>query len=163
MAADQQAIPKPALILGLGGLIPFFCASIMVWWALPIDRWIPAWLIQDRDTKQFASMALGGYGAVILSFLGGVRWGNLLFDRAALRNWLPLFLSVVPSLIAWPALLLATVPMLSLLASGFILQYALDVSAGKRGELPAWFVRLRLILTTGAVISLLLGLVGNAV
>ena len=112
---------------------------------------------------QTATLALGGYGAVILSFLGGVRWGNLLFDQASLNSWLPLTLSVLPSLIAWPALLLAPVPMLALLAAGFTLQYALDVAGVKRGELPVWFGRLRLILTTGAILSLLAGLLGNAV
>ena len=163
MAVDQQTIPIPALTLGLGGLVPFLGAAILVWWTLPVSLLSPPWLLQERGASQFATLALGGYGAVILSFLGGVRWGNLLFDHANLRNWMPLILSVLPSLIAWPALLLSPVPMLSLLASGFILQYALDVAAGARGELPAWFVRLRLILTTGAVLSLLIGMVGNAV
>ena len=163
MAVDQRTIPTPALTLGLGGLIPFFCAAILVWWTLPVSLWVPPWLLQERSASQFASLALGGYGAVILSFLGGVRWGNLLFDQASLRNWMPLILSVLPSLIAWPALLLSSVPMLMLLAAGFILQYALDATAGERGELPAWFVRLRLILTSGAVASLLIGMLGNAV
>ena len=163
MAADQQSIPTPALILGLGGLIPFLSAAILVWWPLPIDLWLPAWLMQTNTVPQFATLALGAYGAVILSFLGGIRWGNLLFDSAGMKNWLPLILSVVPSLIGWSALLLSPVPMLSLLTTGFIAQYALDVAGGKRGELPKWFVRLRLILTTGAVLSLLIGTIGNSV
>lgn len=163
MAAEQQTIPTPALVLGLGGLIPFFSAALLVWWSLPLDLWLPAWLMQDRSISQLASMALGAYGAVILSFLGGVRWGNLLFDNEKLERWTPLTLSVIPSLIAWPALLLTPVPMLALICAGFTLQYALDVSAAKRGEVPPWFLRLRLILTSGAVVSLLLGLLGNTV
>lgn len=163
MAVNQQTIPAPALVLGLGGLIPFICAAIFVWWPWPIDQWLPAMLAHERNATQTATLALGAYGAVILSFLGGVRWGNLLFDQASLNSWLPLTLSVLPSLIAWPALLLAPVPMLALLAAGFTLQYVLDIAAVKRGELPTWFGRLRLILTTGAILSLLVGLLGNGV
>ncbi len=161
MAAVQQSIPTPALVLGLGGLIPFVATAVLVWWSLPIGEWLPGWIVLERSTSQLATLALGVYGAVILSFLGGVRWGNILFDHARLHQWLPLILSVVPSLIAWPALLLTPTPMFALLAAGFTLQYALDVAAGKRGELPVWFVRLRLILTSGAITSLMIGLLGT--
>ena len=162
MAVEQQSIPTPALALGLGGLIPFISSAVLVWWSQPLAELLPSWIIQQRSTTQLATLALGGYGAVILSFLGGVRWGNLLFDRASLRQWTPLALSVLPSLIAWAALLLEPVPMLALLAAGFTLQYALDVYAERRGELPAWFVKLRLILTSGAIASVLVGMLGNA-
>ncbi len=163
MAVEQHSIPAPALVLGLGGLIPFVVAAMLIWWPLPIAQWLPQEIVRARDTTQLATLALGGYGAVILSFLGGVRWGNILFDNASLRQWLPLILSVVPSLIAWPALLLAPIPMFALLAAGFLLQYALDVAGGRRGVLPVWFVRLRLILTSGAILGLMTGLLGHAV
>lgn len=149
METAQQKIPVPALVLGLGGLIPFFGAAVLVWWQ------------HDSSASQLATKALGAYGAVILSFLGGVRWGNVLSDDASLRRWMPLCLSVVPSLLAWPALLLAAVPQLALLCTGFTLQYALDVSAARRGEIPQWYGRLRLILTSGAIVSLLVGMLGS--
>lgn len=163
MADNQQTIPGPALTLGLAGLVPFLFAAILVWWPLPIDQLLPQGLFPERSIAQLATLALGAYGAVILSFLGGVRWGNLLFDQTRLHQWMPLTLSVLPSLIAWPALLLSPVSMLALLTAGFTLQYALDVAAVKRSELPVWFGRLRLILSTGAILSLLIGLLGNAV
>jgi len=163
MAVAQQPIPTPALFLGLGGLIPFVVTALLAWWSAPVPESMTQWVVHQRSTSELATIALGAYGAVILSFLGGVRWGNLLFDRASLMHWMPLTLSVLPSLIAWPALLLNPIPMLSLLAAGFALQYAMDVAAGKRGELPEWFVRLRLILSSGAILSLLVGLVGNIV
>ena len=155
MPATKPSIPTPALVLGVGGLLPFISAALLVW--------LPQILIQDRNVAQLAVVALGAYGAVILSFLGGVRWGRLLFDDASLERWMPLSISVLPSLIAWPALLLPAPFMLALLSAGFILQYALDIAAVKRGELPPWFGRLRLILTTGAVFSLLIGLLGTVV
>lgn len=108
--------------------------------------------------RQLAIYALGTYGAVILSFLGGVRWGNLLSDHSQVRRWGALTLSVVPSLIAWPALMMPPIAMLATLSAGFVFQFALDVEAVRREELPGWFGRLRKILTTGAVLALLAGL-----
>ena len=158
MAARKQAIPTPALVLGVGGLIPFVATAITLCLPGAITE-----LLGNKtsvaDTKHYTTLALGAYGAVILSFLGGVRWGKLLNDKSRIKLWAPLALSVVPSLVAWFALLLAPMWMLSVLAAGFVLQYALDIEAVKRGQLPTWFGRLRTILTTGAVLSLLTGLV----
>ncbi|MFK8080422.1 MAG: DUF3429 domain-containing protein [Granulosicoccus sp.] len=162
MAAKQQSIPTPALILGLAGLIPFVSAALVIWLQPMLDAWLPVWVVQERSILTLATFSLGAYGAVILSFLGGVRWGNLLHDAEGLGRWLPLTLSVVPSLIAWPALLLAPIPQLALLCVGFTLQYGFDVAAARRGEVPEWFLRLRLILSSGAILSLLAGLLGNA-
>ncbi len=143
-----SSIPRPALILGLGGLLPFIATAIAV-------------IILDDNgqsgeglSNEFALYALGAYGAVILSFLGGVHWGRLLHDEGKINQWGPLTLSVVPSLIAWPALLLGTTAMLILLIAGFLFQYVLDRAAAERHEVPAWFGRLRLMLTSGAVLSL---------
>lgn len=159
MAARKQTIPTPALVLGVGGLLPFIATAIAT--CLPSGIFDIADNRHGRaivDVRQIAVMALGAYGAVILSFLGGIRWGKILNDKTRIKRWAPLALSVVPSLIAWVALLLTPAWLLSILAAGFVLQYALDIEAVKRGELPAWFGRLRTILTTGAVLSLLTGL-----
>ena len=154
MNSKSLEIPRPALILGVGGLLPFFATALAVWFQPEIDN--PA---SGLTISEFALRALGAYGAVILSFLGGVRWGKLLDDEARLRQWGPLTLSVLPSLIAWGSLLLAPAAMLLLLMAGFVAQYFLDRLAVKQHELPAWFGRLRLILSSGAVLSLALALV----
>lgn len=148
--SKKNQIPPNALYLGLGGLIPFFTMALA------------AAFLKDASQDK-ATWALGAYGAVILSFLGGVNWGVLLHDRASLKRWKPLVLSVVPSIIAWLALLLPSTYMLSLLAAAMVLQYFLDTESIRQKILPAWYGRLRLILTTGAVISLLLGLVASSV
>lgn len=152
MNMQSASIPRPALILGLGGLLPFFVTAIA---ALVLDNADPS----STTTSESAVKALGAYGAVILSFLGGVRWGKLLDEPDQLRQWLPLTLSVAPSLIAWPALLLPDTPMLMLLMAGFVIQYALDRAAVRHNHLPVWFGRLRLMLTCGAVASLALAFV----
>lgn len=148
MAMNTASIPRPALVLGLGGLLPFFASAIAVCMLAGNDS-------PSSASSDFFLLSLGGYGAVILSFLGGIRWGKLLGDDVLTNQWGPLSLSVVPSLIAWPALLLGGSLMLLLLATGFAIQYALDRAAVERHELPAWFGRLRLILTSGAIVSLL--------
>ncbi len=140
-------IPRPALVLGLGGLLPFFATAIA---SIALDS--------PPEEAGRAVQALGAYGAVILSFLGGVRWGDLLDDSVRINQWMPLTLSVVPSLIAWSALLLGSTSMLAVLIVGFAFQYSLDRAAVQRGALPEWFGRLRLILTCGALLSLIVTL-----
>lgn len=153
MNSRSLEIPRPALILGIGGLLPFFTTAVAVWFQPEIAN--PA---SGLTISEFGLRALGAYGAVILSFLGGVRWGKLLDDEARLRQWGPLTLSVLPSLVAWVSLLLTPPAMLLLLMAGFVAQYELDRLAVKQHELPAWFGRLRLILSSGAVLSLALAL-----
>ena len=166
MARKAQHIPTPALFLGIAGLTPFITCAVLAWFpslASPILGGSAALgaepaLENSRAIQGQAVFALGAYGAIILSFLGGIRWGNLLSNKTQIRQWTPLFLSIVPSLIAWPALMLPTSWMLSALAAGFVLQYAYDVEGVRQKILPEWFGKLRTILTTGATISLLAGL-----
>ena len=50
------------------------------------------------------------YGASILSFLGGVRWGMLVNPGAPIAgSWLQYSYAVAPSLVAWSALLMPPV------------------------------------------------------
>ena len=147
-ASSRHRIPLPARVLGLGGLLPFAFGAAMVW--CPVDA-----------MNELGTRLLGAYGAVILSFLGGVRWGRLLGDEARLVRWLPLGLSVVPSLIAWAALLLPPEAMFATLATGLVLQYLVDRDAAERGELPPWYGSLRLVLTAGAVPAILSGLIAR--
>lgn len=157
--ASSSSIPSPALGLGLGGLVPFVvCALIIANPEIAGNLIAEAWSGQHA-LQSWCLMALSTYGAVILSFLGGIRWGHILHDQDQLNRWLPLSLSVMPSLVAWLALLLPTKWMLTVLIVGFLIQYALDANATNNAKLPLWFGKLRLILTCGAVCSLLLGLV----
>lgn len=155
MQSRKTEIPRPALILGLGGLLPFMATAIAVWYQPGFGSESPS-----TSGSAHAVHALGAYGAVILSFLGGVRWGSLLHDDARLQQWAPLSLSVLPSLIGWCALLLSAPAMLLLLTAGFVSQYFLDLYAVRRLELPSWFGRLRLVLSSGAVLSLTVALLG---
>ena len=92
-AADEPALPPHAAALGYGGLVPFVACAILM-------LAIPA-----QDLRDLASRALLAYGAVILSFLGGVHWGLVLRGEAA-RGTGMLAAGVVPSLAGWATLLL---------------------------------------------------------
>lgn len=144
MSTRARDMPSIPLALGLGGLLPFVASAV-------------ATVILDGDGESLAAFVLGAYGAVILSFLGGVRWGVRVNDRKAVNELWPMLASVAPSLVAWPALLLGGRAMLALLLIGFLCQYAYDRQSAADGELPRWFGRLRLWLTSGAVLSLALG------
>jgi hypothetical protein len=75
-----------------------------------------------------------GYGAVILSFMGGVRWGRALRWRQPARAAEQMILSVAPSLACWLALLIDRPWSLLLLQPGFALQAAL----GFGQKFPQW-------------------------
>ena len=92
-AESETALPPYAAALGYGGLVPFVgCAIVML--AIP-----------GMDVRHLAGRALLGYGAVILSFLGGVHWGLVLRGPAARAAGM-LAAAVIPSLVGWATLLL---------------------------------------------------------
>lgn len=137
----ETTIPTPALVLGLSGLIPFVVAATALW------------ILEDYQ-RYPVELGLLGYGAVILSFLGGVKWGEALTSGAAI-GWQALLLAVSPSLVGWLALLLSPAAGISLLLAGFLTQYLIDRHWVRSGSLPAWYARLRLLLTAIVAASLL--------
>jgi len=134
--------PAPPLALGLAGVIPF-CAA-------------PAYMINNGLFCPLLANYHMAYGAVILSFLGGVRWGMAVEGRSILPTWYHFTWSVTPSLIGWSALCMPSVTAGYLtLVGGLGSACYLDlVEAGY----PQWFKGLRIVLTTVAITSLLTGL-----
>jgi len=89
------------------------------------------------------------YSAVILSFLGGIRWAQALAGQLSQKDFL---YSVLPSLLAWVCLMLRPELALIGLALGFAGTAYLDIS-GRPLHAPIAFIKLRLRLSL-AVISL---------
>jgi hypothetical protein len=138
---DATPIPQLARPLGFAGLIPFGGLAVL---SLAGVAWAPG--------------ALAAYGATILAFLGAVHWGFALRalpgeDHASAAR---LLLGVVPSLIAWVALLLPTGVALWVLATGILATAAVETVAARRGLVPADYLRLRWWLSAGAAASLIL-------
>jgi hypothetical protein len=150
--STSVSFPKIPLLLGLGGLIPFVALSAAL--ALGVD--LP--LFTDADSMR---VALVGYGVVILSFLGGVRWGVAIKedetgDGKANRDFI---ISVVPALVAWFAWFQPAPADLWWLAVAHILLGLLDYGLACRVLVPEWFGRLRLLLSAVAAASLILAAV----
>ena len=126
-------------VLGWAGLIPFGLA------ALGTHSGIDALVLYGF---------LGGtaYGAVIISFLGAVHWGLAMQDDRS-PYWY--VWSITPALFGFASLLLFDVEMrIVALIPLFALAWSVDRKAAIHGLIPNWYMRLRTILTAGAVISL---------
>lgn len=152
MLSMLNDVPRPALFLGLFGLVPFAACSVAVW--TPIPLW------------QFEGLRLQlGYGAVILAFLGGVHWGKALADRPGVGgngdgdlNWMRLGWSVAPSLIAWFALRMSPDFALIVFITAFAMAFLVDRHAVRSGFFPEWYLPLRKVLTLGVLACLILTL-----
>ena len=128
---------RTAQVLGYAGLIPFIVLALD---PLTIQYFPPP----------LARLWLLGYGAVILSFLGGIVWGRSLEKPGA---GLAMIVSIVFSLAAWGALTLIGPEAFWILAVGFAAALVWDFGA----DLPPWFRRLRIHLSIGAILAMVLG------
>ena len=142
---NSNCIPALALWLGVSGLVPFVVAAGLGFFGVPFS-------------SATAVYALITYGAVILSFLGGVHWGVALTRGRtdgpdSQTVWY--LISVGPSLVAWLALLLAPVPGLLTLALAFLAMIMVDVHAARVDQVPTWYPRLRVRLSAVVILSLL--------
>ncbi len=135
-------VPEPATWLGLAGVLPFAAGALAAWRPDPVGA--------------FAVTALLAYGAVILSFLGGIHWG-LALERAHPRP-AQLGLGVLPSLAGWTALLVGGRAGIALLMVGFVGVLVLDLRLTRDGAAPPWFASLRAVLTTAVLACLAVGL-----
>lgn len=134
--SESRARAAVPVALGLSGLVPFVAAAAGA-------------VVLEGPAAAAATTASAVYGAVILSFLGGVHWGTgLSSGRAASFLW-----AVTPSLAAFFAAFLPLPWMLGVLSAGFVLAGAVDVAAFSRTG-PRWYVRLRVALTLVVVVAL---------
>ncbi len=141
---QQTNIPEPARLLGYAGLIPFFgLAGLSGFLSEPHASMAQAWLT--------------GYGAVILSFMGGCRWGFAAAGLGDGPSFAPLAISVLPSLYGWAVVsALPFTPAALALAVGFFALYVADVRLTRERGAPVWWRALRLPLSAGAAGALVL-------
>lgn len=141
---DENRIPASALVLGLVGVIPFWLATFLLW------------STTDPVGAGRASVIAIAYGAVILSFLGGIRWGLEIAPHTRTVATATLVLSVLPGLAGFAVMFMPVLVALTVLVCGFMLHALWDVLAADKGYLPQWFATLRMLLTAIVVPALLL-------
>jgi hypothetical protein len=140
--SSSPASIRTAHRLGQAGLLPFVAAAVLTWLVRP-------------DALPHVSNALVAYAALIVSFLGGIHWGLGFRDGGRA----PFVWGVLPSLAAWPALLLPARAGLALLGLLLIACYAVDRVRYAQHGLAEWLT-LRLQLTAVASLSCFVGAAG---
>jgi hypothetical protein len=148
----RAQVPAAAAWLGGLGLVPFVGLSI-------------ASQAIEGDLKTAALRGLLAYGAVILSFLGGIHWGAAMTRSITQTNSGidsgRLGISVVPSLVGWTSLLIDARYGLAVLAVGFAANLLLDIRSTRQGLAPPWYRRLRQPLTMIVVVALIVAEFGE--
>lgn len=145
VSEHARQVPSAAIWLGALGALPFVALAA----ARPLT---------EGALAEEIGFAIAAYGAVILSFLGGIQWGLAVGPGSQPRNLAAqLTVSIAPSLVAWAALLLPDPANLLVLAATFLAVLAVDMSAVRAGQAPAWYPKLRVPLTLVVVASLIAG------
>ena len=146
MTEERTLVPW---LLGLAGLIPFWALAL----ALLTGQTLGLSQVQ-------VSFILATYAATIASFLGGMRWGLAVRETSQVSVWSDYVLSVVPQLLAWAALALPDRPRLVGLGVLIAVTGPLDLLLVRRRVAPAWFGRLRLVLSLMAGAALFVAALG---
>lgn len=134
-----------ALQLGYAGLLPFVLGAALVWLVWP-------------EAHPYATLALSAYAGAIVSFLGGIHWGIAFRESqppASLFVW-----GVVPSLLAWVAVMMPASAGLVVHGVVLVVCYLVDRRVYPRHGLAAWLT-LRFRLSAVAAFSCFLGAAGT--
>lgn len=138
-------LPRWAIRLGHAGLLPFVLGAALVWLVWP-------------EAHPYVTLGLSAYAALVVSFLGGIHWG-VAFGQSqpepGLFAW-----GVVPSLLAWVAVMMP--PSAGLVLGGVVLLlcYAVDRRVYPQHGLQRWLT-LRFRLSTVAALSCFLAAAGT--
>ena len=134
---SRDPIPRDAALLGYAGVLPFAILAGLH-------------MLGAGFPGQGAQAAFVMYGAVILSFLGGIRWGAAVASGGA--RPIGLWLAVLPSLWA-VALLWWADPGVAAwgMFAGFVVMGLADVLLSIPG-FPSWMRRLRLRLSVAVAL-----------
>jgi hypothetical protein len=139
--------PQLACRLGHAGLIPFVLGALLVWL-----------VAHNPDAHAFVTLALAGYAATIVAFLGGVHWGLAMrVDGLGPRSfrW-----AMVPPLVAWLGVIMPAYAGLALLGAMLIVCYVVDRRLYVANGQAHWLT-LRFRLTLVASLACFFGAAGT--
>jgi hypothetical protein len=132
-------------VIGLLGLLP------LLWAMLGATLHVPMFGFSPVNTVLT-------YGAIMLSFLGGILWMcavNLTGNRN-LSQW-GLWMSIVPALAAWTALLIGQHDGLLILMAGYVGLLSIESAFARMALMPVWFWGLQWKIN--AMVIVLLGII----
>ena len=135
---------RQTIILGLLGLIPLVLIIIASFISPP-----------DESIHELLIFIYISYAAVISSFLGGIQWGLITASAEKIYSiFTQLFISTIPSLIAWFALLTLKNLTLSLvlIIISFLVSGLYDYYLYQQKLTPYWFLSIRIPLSVVVVI-----------
>jgi hypothetical protein len=146
----ERELPRIVILATALSLVPLLAGLALVVWPglLPLDP-----VILERT--------IIGYSALLLAFLGGVRWGIRIIGRRGTD--LTYVLGSLGALLGLVTLLLPFSLAVAILTVGFAAQGAWDVWSGYRGTVPETYARRRASATLMAVLVLVAILVARAV
>ncbi|MBA4255527.1 MAG: DUF3429 domain-containing protein [Polaromonas sp.] len=150
MPQHPPSLTAQALVhrLGYAGLVPFVGLTLLMW-------------LVDADALPYVALLMVAYAALIAAFLGGIHWGLVwvlvsgggtapaLADGALQRH---LVWGVVPSLLAWPGVLMPAYAALPWLGVLLLVCYGVDRRLFPAAGLSAWLT-LRFRLSAVAALS----------
>jgi hypothetical protein len=137
--------PRLARQLGAAGLIPFVLGAALVWFVY-------------GEAQPLVTLALAGYAACIVAFLGGIHWG--LAMRAGHDEPRHFVWGVVPPLVAALGVLMPAYAGLVVLGAMLLVCYAVDRRLYAEQGMGAWLT-LRFRLSAVAALSCFVGAAGT--
>ena len=144
-AAPPGEPPRQARQLGLAGLIPFVLGAVLIWLVYP-------------EAQPHVTLALSGYAAATVAFLGGIHWG--LAMRAGAGEPTHFTWSVVPPIVAALGVLMPAYAGLVLLGVMLLVCYAVDRRLYVVQGQSAWLT-LRFRLSAVASLCCFIGAAGS--
>ena len=143
--APRPVVPDQALRLGYAGLLPFVLGAALDW-------------LVKAQVHPYVTLALSAYAGVVLSFLGAVHWGLAMRQPAAAP--VSFVWAVMPSLVAWVALVMPASAGLVLHGVMLLLCYVVDRKLYPVQGVAHWLT-MRFRLTVVATLSCFVAAAGT--
>lgn len=140
---DAAQTRQMAWVLTIAGAIPFVALTLAL-----------MFLGKTHPLQGDIVSALVTYGAAILSFLGGIRWGVAMRSPDADEAKNTIAWSVVTCLVGWFSLFLPVPYVIGVQIIAFAAQGTWDSFAAQYGAFGLWFAKLRITITFIVVLTL---------
>jgi hypothetical protein len=134
IAAQKPQAPAALQVIGYGALVPFVAMAMIITFTYP------------SPGAAGALAALIGYGAALLSFIGGIRWGLAVATGGDYLHFRPLGLATLAMPFAWIVMFMDTRVALAALMAGFQLLLLVE-RVGLPSPMPAWYRALQMPFT----------------